>query len=319
MGWVGLIFTTKRLSRYPEYGLDLRIILTSILLDSDEILYNAQIHPEQYSNTLSTAQVSQLYKSLHYVISHAVDTLVEWDLFPENWLFKHRWDKGKKNSPNSLANGAKIEFVTVGGRTSAWVPSVQKKTGPVAGDVEHEPKGEDDQVDEPRKGDEGKKKSKGTSKKDRGSTAKSRPSTSKKQETNPESPVTLSVRKRVASASKKEEPVEEVPAIPSVRKQVASRSKTNGTRQEPGTKPSKVKKQATGNPSSSIDKPSDAQSTPTENLPSATSKKRARKSELEEENNEVGGQKKRSKDEATEDVKPRRRSARISNMGGGSE
>ena len=51
---------------------------------------------------------------------------------------KHRWGKGKKGNANSLPNGAKIEFVTVGGRTSAVVPSVQKKTGPVAGDVKKE-------------------------------------------------------------------------------------------------------------------------------------------------------------------------------------
>ena len=51
---------------------------------------------------------------------------------------KHRWGKGKKGDTNRLPNGAKIEFVTVGGRTSAVVPSVQKKTGPVAGDVKKE-------------------------------------------------------------------------------------------------------------------------------------------------------------------------------------
>lgn len=47
---------------------------------------------------------------------------------------KHRWDKGKKNA-NVLPNGEKIIHLKVGGRTSAVVPSVQKKTGPVAGDV----------------------------------------------------------------------------------------------------------------------------------------------------------------------------------------
>lgn len=51
---------------------------------------------------------------------------------------KHRWGKGKKGDAKRLPNGAKIEFVTVGGRTSAVVPSVQKKTGPVAGDVKNE-------------------------------------------------------------------------------------------------------------------------------------------------------------------------------------
>jgi formamidopyrimidine-DNA glycosylase len=60
--------------------------------------------------------------------------------FPEEWLFKHRWGKGKKDSLATLPNGAKITFLTVGGRTSCVIPSVQKKTGAVAGDVK-EPEG----------------------------------------------------------------------------------------------------------------------------------------------------------------------------------
>ena len=42
-------------------------------------------------------------------------------------LMEHRWKKGKGES--KLPNGEKIIFLTVGGRTSAVVPSVQKKTG----------------------------------------------------------------------------------------------------------------------------------------------------------------------------------------------
>lgn len=52
--------------------------------------------------------------------------------FPEDWLFKHRWGKGKKDSSKTLPSGEKIMFLTVGGRTSAVIPSIQKKTGPVA-------------------------------------------------------------------------------------------------------------------------------------------------------------------------------------------
>ena len=47
---------------------------------------------------------------------------------------KYRWSKGKKDK-NTLPNGNKIIFLTVGGRTSAVVPEVQKKTGPVSADV----------------------------------------------------------------------------------------------------------------------------------------------------------------------------------------
>lgn len=103
--------------------------------DRDEIMYDAKIHPEQYSNTLTPAQIKQLHKSIHYVCSFAVDNLADSSKFPEEWLFKHRWGKGKKDSSTTLPNGSKFVFMTVGGRTSCVVPSVQKKTGPVAGDV----------------------------------------------------------------------------------------------------------------------------------------------------------------------------------------
>lgn len=94
----------------------------------DEILYNAKIHPEQYSNTLSSAQVTQLHESIMYVCGIAVGELADSKKFPEGWLFKHRWNKGKKGQEvNVLPNGEKIVHVTVGGRTSAIVPSVQKK------------------------------------------------------------------------------------------------------------------------------------------------------------------------------------------------
>lgn len=67
-----------------------------------------------------------------------MDLLADSEKFPEHWLFKHRWGKGKKNQPSVLPNGEKIIFLTVGGRTSAVVPSVQKKTGAVSKDVSDE-------------------------------------------------------------------------------------------------------------------------------------------------------------------------------------
>ena len=113
-----------------------RVLL--IFSPSDEILYDAKIHPEQYSNTLKPSQIAQLHKSIHYICKFSVDNLADSSKFPEEWLFKHRWGKGKKDSSTTLPNGSKFVFVTVGGRTSCVVPSVQKKTGPVAGDVKKE-------------------------------------------------------------------------------------------------------------------------------------------------------------------------------------
>jgi formamidopyrimidine-DNA glycosylase len=111
----------------------------------DEIMYHAKIHPEQYSNTLSDGQLKQLHKSIHYICGTAVELLGDSEKFPETWLFKHRWGKGKKDASKTLPNGEKIVFLTVGGRTSAVIPSVQKKTGPVAKEMsEAESAGEED-------------------------------------------------------------------------------------------------------------------------------------------------------------------------------
>ena len=102
----------------------------------DEVMYDAKMHPEQYCNTLSDEQITQLHKSIHYVCGTAVDLLADSEQFPDTWLFKHRWGKGKKDASNTLPNGHKIAFLTVGGRTSAVVPALQKKTGPVAKEMD---------------------------------------------------------------------------------------------------------------------------------------------------------------------------------------
>jgi formamidopyrimidine-DNA glycosylase len=119
----------------------------------DEILYQARLHPEQYSNTFSDQQVKQLHDAMMYVCNTAVDTLAESDKFPEDWLMKHRWSKGKKDG-GKLPNGEKIVFLKVGGRTSAVVPSRQKKTAAVAGDVSDDANGVEvsDEEIKPKKG-----------------------------------------------------------------------------------------------------------------------------------------------------------------------
>lgn len=105
-----------------------------IYLLRDEVLFQARIHPEQYSNTFSDEQIRILHDKLIEVCTIACETLAESDRFPEGWIMKHRWKKGKKES-STLPTGEKIVHLTVGGRTSAVVPSLQKKTGAVAGDV----------------------------------------------------------------------------------------------------------------------------------------------------------------------------------------
>jgi formamidopyrimidine-DNA glycosylase len=126
----------------------------------DEVLYQAKIHPEQYSNTFNDQQIIDLHDALIGVCTLACETLADTSKFPETCkspasvsqsssnfiitgLMKHRWNKGKKDA-NVLPNGDKIIHLKVGGRTSAVVPNVQKKTGPVAGDVPSQDQPDDD-------------------------------------------------------------------------------------------------------------------------------------------------------------------------------
>jgi formamidopyrimidine-DNA glycosylase len=113
---------------------------------ADEVLYQARIHPEQYCNTFDGNQIKELHDCLMSVCTIAVETLGDSKKFPETWIMKYRWDKGKKAS-NVLPNGEKIVHLTVGGRTSAVVPSRQKKTAAAAGDI-----GSDEADSKPAKG-----------------------------------------------------------------------------------------------------------------------------------------------------------------------
>lgn len=195
----------------------------------DELLYDAKIHPEQYSNTLTSAQMKQLHKSIQYVCSTSVDLLAESDKFPEHWLFKHRWGKGKKDDPQQLPNGEKIKFITVGGRTSAIVPSVQKKTGAVAGDI-----GSDE--------DEETKKSKSTKRK---SPAKEAEDTEAEVKSDKKSRKTSKSKK---AAVEKEAPIDDDPeqandtSLPTRNKGSSSKKPKGDVKTENGTSPSDAAK-----------------------------------------------------------------------------
>ncbi|KAF8592003.1 hypothetical protein K439DRAFT_1537255 [Ramaria rubella] len=99
---------------------------------ADEILYQARVHPEQRANTLTDIQLANLHDKTTYVCRTAVDVNADSSRFPEDWLFKHRWGKGKKVKHTLLLpNGqpATIKWSKVGGRTSAFIVELQQLTG----------------------------------------------------------------------------------------------------------------------------------------------------------------------------------------------
>ncbi|XP_011652995.1 formamidopyrimidine-DNA glycosylase isoform X2 [Cucumis sativus] len=91
---------------------------------ADEVLYQARIHPNQSAATLSKESCAALHKSIQEVLKRAVEVDAESNSFPEEWLFHFRWGK----RPGQV-NGKEIHFITTGGRTSAFVPELQKLTG----------------------------------------------------------------------------------------------------------------------------------------------------------------------------------------------
>ncbi|XP_038717930.1 formamidopyrimidine-DNA glycosylase isoform X3 [Tripterygium wilfordii] len=171
-----------------------KIAIKALLLDqsvisgignwiADEVLYQARIHPLQSVASLSKESCATLLKCIKEVIQFAVEVDAECSRFPLEWLFHFRWGKkpGKVNAlevgadstqfPNNwifhshekkpgmaFVDGKVIDFITAGGRTTAYVPELQKLSGGQAAKLAGEQtkqmskrKGgrKDDDVDEP--------------------------------------------------------------------------------------------------------------------------------------------------------------------------
>ncbi|CAH2036491.1 unnamed protein product [Thlaspi arvense] len=92
---------------------------------ADEVLYQARIHPLQTASSLSKEQCEALHTSIKEVIEKAVEVDADSSQFPSEWIFHSREGKPGK----AFVDGKKIDFITAGGRTTAYVPELQKLTG----------------------------------------------------------------------------------------------------------------------------------------------------------------------------------------------
>ncbi|MBX7185066.1 MAG: hypothetical protein K1Y01_07965 [Vicinamibacteria bacterium] len=90
---------------------------------ADEVLYQASLHPMRPASDLKTAEVARLRSALLRIIRRAVAVDADSDRFPPGWLFHRRWGRVKNSK---MPDGAAIVHDTVGGRTTAWVPSRQR-------------------------------------------------------------------------------------------------------------------------------------------------------------------------------------------------
>ncbi|CAO2815227.1 unnamed protein product [Amaranthus hypochondriacus] len=92
---------------------------------ADEVLYQARIHPSQSASSLSKDESSRLLKSIKEVLEKAVEVGADSSQYPTGWIFHSR----EKKPGKAFVDGKKIDFVTVGGRTTAYVPELQKLNG----------------------------------------------------------------------------------------------------------------------------------------------------------------------------------------------
>lgn len=132
-----------QLPSYEEFAKILRkrkICLKALLLDqkfaagvgnwvADEILYHAKIHPGTSTAVLDDNDIKDLREAMKYVINTSVECKANYKGMPDHWLVAHRWGtKGDRvnNRQGKLLDGSTIKWGTFGGRTSAFVPTVQK-------------------------------------------------------------------------------------------------------------------------------------------------------------------------------------------------
>lgn len=90
---------------------------------ADEVLYQARISPKRSASSLDAREVGALRRAIHSVVQKAVDVSADHARYPRTWLFEHRWGGGRGSQQ---IGGHRIVREEVGGRTTAWVPAVQK-------------------------------------------------------------------------------------------------------------------------------------------------------------------------------------------------
>ena len=90
---------------------------------ADEVLYQSRIAPKRVAASLTAAEVGRLRRAIHNVLTRAVDDASDHTKFPKSWLFAHRWG-GARGS--ALIGKHAIVREEIAGRTTAWVPEVQR-------------------------------------------------------------------------------------------------------------------------------------------------------------------------------------------------
>lgn len=110
-----------------------RVAVKALLLDqgfaagvgnwlADEILFQARIDPRRRASDLSAEEARRVHAKMKAIVKKAVEVDADKARFPRSWLFHHRWGK----QADARVGGHAIEHIEIGGRTTAWVPALQR-------------------------------------------------------------------------------------------------------------------------------------------------------------------------------------------------
>jgi formamidopyrimidine-DNA glycosylase len=90
---------------------------------ADEVLYQARLDPRRRAATVTREEAARLRAKLRVVVDLSVRVRADSERYPRSWLFHHRWGK---HAGAVTGRGESIRYTTLGGRTTAWVPAVQR-------------------------------------------------------------------------------------------------------------------------------------------------------------------------------------------------
>lgn len=90
---------------------------------ADEVLYQAGIDPRRRVRSLTATESRRLRAKLQAVLATAVRARADSDRYPRRWLFHRRWDR---RTGAAAVREPAIRYDTIGGRTTAWIPAVQR-------------------------------------------------------------------------------------------------------------------------------------------------------------------------------------------------
>ncbi|CAA6670477.1 unnamed protein product [Spirodela intermedia] len=131
-----------KLNEFIESLSSKKVSIKALLLDqsyiagignwiADEVLYQARIHPLQMAASLTRDKCEELLKCIKEVLEKAVEVGADSSRFPSDWVFHSR----DKKPGEAFVDGKKIEFISAAGRTTAYVPELQKLDHAKSGDA----------------------------------------------------------------------------------------------------------------------------------------------------------------------------------------